>query len=167
MTTHSYKDSIIDSELNPVPDMIYHKLFSDITTITTIPRDDIRQTKGRMDKIISFSCGKTLRIEEKTRKINHGDFLFEEWSAVEYGREGWATKPTEADYLLYYVQPTGEAYIYNMEQLKDVWRKRGAFFKTIGTKVKAYNEGWNGIYTSINWAVKFSLLKIPCVQVTL
>ena len=155
---NKFHTDLLKSESLPIPDSFYYKIFSDLKSIVTIPRNHQLQCKGRMDKVLIFKNGKQIRIEEKCRYTNYGDLLIEEYSAVEYNSAGWIIKPSVAQYLVYYIHDTGKGYIYNLESLQNEWKVRNSFFKLLGKRVESANEG----YTTLNWAIPFKSIKSHC-----
>lgn len=99
-------------------------------------KDKTMQYAG-IDKLILFSNGKTLKLEEKIRRIDYGDLLVEiiadnNFASYDYNTNvfestkprgvGWGMKDYSSDLLFYFIEKEEKGFIFS-------WKKFQAIFK--------------------------------------
>src|SRR3990167_11227785 len=80
-------------------DNFYKRIFGNSLERIELVTDLKLQYKG-IDKILHFTSGKTITIDEKKRLKDYGDILIEIWSNTEKRTLGWVFKPY-TDYIIY------------------------------------------------------------------
>jgi hypothetical protein len=160
---HDFRKSLLTSEQTTVPDSLYFMCFAQGIKIEVCARDTIEQVQDRIDKVITLPSGKVIKVEEKLRYKDYGDLLVEEFSCVETQSQGWITKPSKADYLVYYIIPTKTARIYRMSELQNEWSKHNEDIKIYGEKRIAKSSD---SYHTLNWSISYKYIKSRCFVVT-
>jgi len=115
--------------------------------------EDLRLQKKGIDKIIHFSSGKTVTVDEKKRRKDYGDILLELWSDKERKTPGWLFY-SECDYIVYAIIPAKTAYLLPVMLLQMAWRNNKADWR------KAYKRKYadNGFYQTENIAIPSNVL---------
>ena len=115
---------------SPLWNDIYGLAFPDFHS-QVIEKDLALQRQG-VDRLITLTSGRVVKVEEKQRYEEWPDILLEMWSDKEHRKKGWAAKPSVSDYLLYIFNPSHRCYLYPFDELLRV------------TRVNA--EDWLGAY---------------------
>ena len=135
-------------------DILYKKLWGEDIIIEDIPEGSEIDKEGT-DKIIKVG-NKSIKIQEKKRQKDYGDFLLEIEHIFGDGRvkKGWFYK-TDADYLVYYIIPTDRIYLIGMANLRNWVENHTIFIDSL-----PWRESWNpkGNYTTRNKAIPWGLL---------
>jgi hypothetical protein len=127
----------------------YQRFFVDYQESMTIDRACAAQYRG-VDRVVALSSGKTVRIDEKTRRDDYGDILLEYCSNdTTEGNDGWMNEPLLIDYLAYGIRPTGTVYMLPWEALRRAWiDNRASWLRQAKadargfTHVSAHNDGY-------------------------
>lgn len=129
---------------------VYRKAFSDFLSMQSHSHDGWHQRAG-IDRTIMLSSSKVLKIDEKVREKDWGDFLLEYWSSIEHKNPGWIEKDLDCDYIAYAFAPSKTCYLLPFQQLRATWAKHKDEWinNPDYRETRAKNEG----YTTIGVAV--------------
>lgn len=129
----------------------YDKWFPYHTKIERKDADSKEQREG-LDTTIYLKHGKKILIQEKMRFVKYDDIFLEIYSDLERKTHGWMAKEQIHQFIAYYIQPTGKAYLLPTEPLRKAYLENGTkWIKKYGFK-DAVNQGYitRGIPVPIN-----------------
>ena len=110
------------------------------------------QQKG-IDKIIYFSNGNAISIDEKKRRKDYGDILLEIWKNKEQKKPGWLFY-SQCDYIVYAILGANKIYLLPVLLLQMAWKNNGK--EWLGKyDLKIAN---NGSYDTVNIAIPTDVL---------
>jgi hypothetical protein len=113
----------------PFWEQVYREAFPGLVNHMPCPGDYDSQRMG-IDRILLLSNGQELRIDEKKRERDYGDFLFEYLSNDQTQAVGWIEKDLFIDYLAYAFMPSQKVYLFPWQLLRRAWRQHGEEWKT-------------------------------------
>lgn len=120
---------------------VYRKAFPRLLSANQIVDDGWAQRAG-IDRILTLSCGRQIKIDEKVREKDWPDFLLERWSDTAKGKPGWIQKPLDCDYIAYAFIPSQTCYLLPTDLLQRAWRTHGRDWIAKYPKVEARNRGY-------------------------
>ncbi len=97
----------------------YFKAFPHLVRIEVVESLPL-QMRG-IDKILHFSEGNSVNVDEKKRRKDYGDILLEEYSNWQTKRVGWLGKTKYTDYITYVIEPTKQIYFFPFLLLQRIW----------------------------------------------
>lgn len=156
MALHNFYEDVEWSERqsdDPFWEVVYRQAFPDFASMTSLKGKNTGQLAG-IDRVIQLTNGKTLNIDEKTRKKSWTDVLLEKWSSIEHKRPGWIEKDLACDYIAYAFLPGQVCYMLPFIQLRRAWIKHGVKWERDYGTIKARNEG----YTTVSVPVPIGVL---------
>lgn len=131
------------------------------------PNDNAAQRLG-IDRVVLLNSGQVLRVDEKKRRQDYGDFCLEYESNSKTKVPGWIEKDLAIDYLAYAFMPSRRVYFFPWHLLQRAWNenkaewKQFACFGSFGFRfVEAKNNGYvtssvavpkNRLYAAMNRA---------------
>lgn len=122
--------------------------------------EDVTEVKRFQNKDIDLIAydlnGNPMTIEVKNDQYTSGNFFFETMSSIEAGTLGCMYK-TEADYIFYLFEVTGELYI--LDRLKFIKWFETNKNKFIEKEVKNYRRNGKDTYTTQGYIFKKSFLE--------
>ena len=156
VTVHNFKESLERSRSysqEPFWEEVYRKAFIDVGSIVEIPKDGWAQRAG-IDRIITLTTGRIIKVDEKVREKDWNDILLERWSDEEKKIPGWIQKPLDCDFIAYAFAPSKTCYLFPTLTLQQAWALNGREW------VKNYKEirANNGSYTTVSCAVPTNIL---------
>lgn len=118
-----------------------YSVLGDIAAIEVV-HDLSRQRRG-VDKIITLTDGKVLRVQEKYRDQEWHDVLLEYESVSTNSTPGWIEREDhDTDYLAYIVKPSRRIDIFPWRALRSAWSANGSAWKDRYPTKQARNEGY-------------------------
>lgn len=146
---------------------LYRGFFPSMLAMHDHRQDGDHQRAG-IDRTVVLQNAKVIYIDEKVRGRNrktqrvYDDILLEVFSDVERKRDGWVSKPLQADYIAYLIAPLGKCYLLPVLQLQLAWSRHGREWMEMGAryqggfaKVEAPNRGWTTVSVAVPAAVLF------------
>jgi len=133
-------------------------VFPDLETVELI--QDIETQRKGIDKILYFSNGKQVTIDEKKRRKDYGDILLELWSVWEEKKKGWLLT-TQCDYIVYAIMLSKKVYLLPTLLLKMAWKENKVIWLT---QAKNKNNNFHIInalnknYTTVSIAIPTEIL---------
>ena len=125
---------------SPLWEDIYRLAFPEFHSLAFV-EDRALQRQG-VDRLITLSSGRVVKVEEKQRNREYQDILLEIWSVWQQRKEGWAVKPSVSDYLLYVFNPSHRCYLLPFDDLRRVTRANAKDWHAAYGWRDAKNEGY-------------------------
>lgn len=175
MVVHDFGESLAYSHSQadqPWWEEVYRRAFPDMVSMVDLRHDGWHQRAGR-DRAIVLSTGRTIYIDEKSRKEDWPDILVEIWSVypkagrppypeVAGAKPGWAVEVKDCDWLAYAIEPTRTCYLLPYLGLRAAVAKKLHVWKDRATS-RRDGFRWclapNGTYDTISIAVPTEILK--------
>jgi hypothetical protein len=167
---HDFHERLRFSEAcsdEPFWEAVYREAFPNLVSHMLCSGDTTSQRMG-IDRLLMLGSGQELRIDEKKRGREYGDFLLEYLSNDHTGAPGWIEKDLFIDYLAYAFMPSQKVYLLPWQMLRRAWMIHGETWKQRGEDqepgyriVSASNPGYrtwsvavpiNVLYRSMNSA---------------
>ena len=142
---HDFRERLRFSERasdEPFWQAVYRKAFPGMVTMSLCPGNTQAQRIG-IDRVITLSSGKILRIDEKKREKVYQDILLEYLSVDATGAPGWIEKDLLIDFLAYAFMPTQRVYLFPWEMLRRAWLQFGGKWKEEYPHIEAKNNGYS------------------------
>lgn len=140
----------------------YRKAFPNMVGQHPIVGDCAAQRQG-IDRVISLSSGRDLKIDEKVRRKNYNDVLIEYLGDEEHGKPGWIEKDLAIDYIAYAFIPSRQCLLLPWPLLQRAWRLCGSEWQKNYPVIRARNPN----YTTACVAVPIEELRTRIGQATL
>lgn len=172
MTLHNFTRSLAQShEFEDAPwwGEVYRAAFHNFAGMACVrhaPGDDWGQ-KGGIDRVITLSSGRTLRVDEKVRTKDYDDILLERWSDRDQQKAGWVQKDLACDYIAYAFVPSRRCYLLPFHELRRAWLRFGREWIATYPPVMAHNEGAGRRWTTESVAVPIEVLQEALKNVSL
>ena len=148
----------LEERENRLFDKFYYRAFKGLMHIKLV--SDLGQQREGIDKVLHFSNGKQLLIDEKKRRKDYGDILLEEWSIVEQKKKGWVgDSKKKTDYIVYAIMPSQKVYLFPYLLLQAAWRKHYLEWKKNYRTQIAKNIGYNTSFLCIPPPILISAIK--------
>lgn len=125
---------------------VYRKAFPRLVTFAQVRNDGWAQRAG-IDRILTLSCGRQIKIDEKVREKDWPDFALEQWSDTGRKTPGWIQKPLDCDFIAYAFIPSQTCYLLPTDLLQRAWRLYGRDWILAYPTIEAHNR--NYITTSV------------------
>ncbi len=138
---------------NEMFDGLYSRIFPGLAHVELVT--DISKQRLGIDKILHFSSGFQITIDEKKRRTDYGDIALElrhEYDSGLSGR-GWLLK-CQCDYIVYAIIPIKRAYFLPALLLKKAWWTNKQEWTQKYKKISSPNNG----YKTISLPVPTSIL---------
>lgn len=100
----------------------YKKAFPCMVNMMSCPGRYESQRRG-IDRVIMFSNGRIIKVEEKARREASKDILLEYIANDKTNAPGWIEKDLEVDYLAYAFISTKTGYLFDWPILKLTWTR--------------------------------------------
>jgi len=144
-------------EDNEIWNVVYSRAFPNMVSFNSV-RDDGEHQRAGIDRVIVCSDGRTIKIDEKVRRVDYGDILLEYISVDTTGAPGWVEKNLLCDYIAYAVIPSTTCFMLPVVQLQTAWAKnKSAWLEKYGTR-SAKNNGYNTLNCPVPVNVLFSAI---------
>lgn len=127
---------------------VYRQAWPEFGNMVAVREDGWAQRAG-IDRIVTLTTGKVIKIDEKVRRKDYGDILLEHMSSKEHGTPGWVNKPLDADYIAYAIEPTEKCYLLPVHELQRAWRKYEDTWRWDYGDVEALNPGYTTVSTPV------------------
>lgn len=124
---------------------------------------DMQNQSSGVDKIIHFSNGKTVTVDEKKRRKDYGDILLELWKNKEQKKPGWLYY-SACDYIVYAIPDSNKIYLLPTILLQMAWKKNRAEWESLYKRVLAKNKGYTTENIPIPTEVLLSALRLEMEQ---
>lgn len=149
---------------NEAFDQLYYRKFPTLKKVESIDYETDReaQLKG-MDKKLYFGDGSVKTVEEKVRLTAYNDIFLEVMSNDKKKKLGWLYT-SQADYLTYFIEPTGMAYVLPLLLVRMAWVTNKDLWQLKYKKVVARNPNYNTIGYPIPVDVLIEAIKNEMVQ---
>jgi len=124
---HEFKESMAFAKSYqnaPWWEAVYRQAFRNFAGMTAVKDGEWGQFKG-IDRVVALDCGKVLKIDEKVRGKDYGDFCLERYHDRDRQIPGWIQKNLEMDYLAYAFIPSRRCYLLPFQDLRRAWRRHG------------------------------------------
>src|SRR5215831_21298796 len=98
---HFFADSLGFSDaLRDAPwwEACYRAFFPSFQCMASIKNDGWAQRAG-IDRIVTLTSGRQLKVDEKARRVTYDDVFLEYWSSYERRVPGWVAKDLDVDYI--------------------------------------------------------------------
>lgn len=142
MLVHDFNAQLeysMESSEDVLFDFFYHRAFPNLINIQFVT--DLKTQKLGVDKILTFSSGSQVKIDEKKRRKNYDDILLELWS-IYPKKQGWLYTST-SDYIVYAVMLTKKIYLLPTLLLKKAWNtNRTDWLREYPRWIDALNNGY-------------------------
>jgi hypothetical protein len=148
---HNFAESLAISQAQanePWWEDVYRAAFSNFAGMVNV-RDDGWAQRGGIDRVITLKSGKTVSVDEKSRKEDWPDILWEFWSVREKKIPGWCNKDQACDFIAYAFIPSKTCYLLPALQMRRAWAKYGRTWIDLGRArengfrlVEAQNDGY-------------------------
>lgn len=129
-------------------DAAYRCAFPNLVTHARCDGDTESQRMG-IDRLLFLSNGQELRIDEKKRERDYGDFLIEYLSNDRTRAPGWIEKDLFIDYLAYAFVPSQKVYLFPWPLLRRAWHVYGDEWRRLARQnrdgfrqIVAHNQGY-------------------------
>lgn len=146
MTVHNFHDSLAASHAHsdsPWWGEVYRNVFGERLVSMIDLRDDGWAQRGGIDRQLLLADGTVLKVDEKVRSVDYGDFFLE--YASDFRKrpyDGWMEKPLTCDFIAYAFIPSQTCYLLPYQLLKNAWdRHKKAWGKEYGYRA-AQNNGY-------------------------
>lgn len=103
---------------------VYRQFFPTLAAMVNV-RDDGPQQRSGIDRVLTLSSGRVIRVDEKVRAEDWQDFCLEYWSDKEGRRPGWVAKDLECDFIAYAFIPSRRCYLLPFMTLRTAWQRHG------------------------------------------
>lgn len=165
MLTHDFKLELeysLEKAEDSIFDLFYYRAFPNLLNIKFV--DDLTVQKMGIDKILLFSSGNQVSIDEKKRKKDYNDILLEIWSVYEQRKPGWLWT-SKSDYIVYAVMPTKKIYLLPTLLLKKAWLVNSDIWhKQYPRWIVSHTPSYDGtVYTTKSKAIPPSVL-LPAIS---
>jgi hypothetical protein len=147
MTTHDFRERLAYSEEasgDEFWEAVYRKAFPDMIAQIPCIGDNQAQRLG-IDRFVTLSSGRVLRIDEKKRMKVYPDILLEVVSVDRTNAPGWIEKDLQIDYLAYAFMPTKTVYLFDWLMLRRAWLHKGTEWRAKYGEKAAQNDGYRTI----------------------
>jgi hypothetical protein len=158
MTVHDFTRSLaLSASYADAPwwGEVYRQFFPGLQAMVNV-RDDGPQQRAGIDRVLTLSTGRVVRVDEKVRAEDWPDFCLEVWSDIEHTRPGWIAKDRECDFIAYAFVPSRRCYLLPFLTLRTAWHRHGAEWRD-RAKLKAPGyrviRADNGRYTTVSIGV--------------
>ncbi|QIN82799.1 hypothetical protein GBA63_09155 [Rubrobacter tropicus] len=148
---HNFQQSLKkskDLEDSPFWFDLYKKRFPGLVSAEPITEDGWAQRAG-IDRLLILSDGSIVKVDEKVRQKDYGDFLLEYHSSYERKTPGWISKDLNCDFVSYVVVPAKKCYLLHFQLLRHTWEANHKAWIAQYPRIEAKNDG----YTTVSVAV--------------
>lgn len=163
---HNFKDKLDASNsarLLEFWEATYRAAFPDFRGMVDNARDNGAQRCG-IDRLVFLKSTQVLRIDEKARFKDYGDFLIEYGHTFDSGKRarGWIEKDLTIDFLAYGIVPSRRCYIFPWPLLRSAWVKHGPEWKRLAKSCRLgfeCRDSRNTSWVTHNIAVPYETIR--------
>jgi hypothetical protein len=145
---HSSLDWSHSTDLDAWWDGIYRQIWPNLSGIIRNKANGRAQQLG-IDAVIVLPNGRTINVDEKTRKTSYGDIALEHTSVDKPFKPGWICHDLAIDFLGYGFSDTGVAYMLPWPILKAAWNENQEQWKKQYRDVVAKNQTYVSLSTPV------------------
>ncbi len=144
---HAFMSSLDFSQAAAVEawwDAIYQATFPDLLQIVRNRADNVGQRAG-FDAMLVLTSGRSLLLDEKTRKLDYGDIALEwkhQWNDQRIPTPGWIEKDLAVDFVAYGCLSTGRVCLLPWQPLRLAWLANRQDWKKTYRSVPARNKNY-------------------------
>ena len=142
---HSFQSSLAKSHAQadaPWWRSVYRAAFPNLESMVCVRNDGWAQ-RGGIDRVLTLSSGRTIRVDEKVRDKDWPDILLEYWSDKDRRVPGWVAKDLACDYIAYAFVPSQVCYLLPFLELRRAWQRNGRkWVSRYSPPIDAQNEGY-------------------------
>lgn len=120
---------------------VYRRAFPGLAAMVSVRNDGWAQRAG-IDRVLTLTTGKVIKVDEKVRKRDWPDFALEQWSDEARRKPGWVQKPLDCDFIAYAFVQSGLCYLLPTLLLQRAWREYGRAWVKDYPEVRAQNRGY-------------------------
>lgn len=120
---------------------VYRKAFPNLESMVCV-RDDGWAQRGGIDRVLTLSSARTVRVDEKVREQDWPDILLEYWSDKDRKILGWVAKDLACDYIAYAFVPSQVCYLLPFLELRRAWQQNGKQWVSLYGHRDAQNKGY-------------------------
>lgn len=146
-----------EKEADSLANQAYRRFFPHLSTIE--PVTDLETQKKGIDKILTFTSGNQVFIDEKKRRTDYGDILIEEYSNYKKKKFGWISREKHTDYISYIIEPSKKVYIIPFLLLQKAWLKNYQAWVLEYGRIFSYNVGYKTSNIPVPEKVLFEAIK--------
>lgn len=160
-TVHDFHESLAKSHAQADAGWwldVYRKAFPNLETMMCVRNDGWAQ-RGGIDRVLTLSSARTVRIDEKVREKDWPDILLEYWSDVDRRIPGWCAKELACDYIAYAFVPSQVCYLIPFLELRRAWQQNGKKWVSQYGYRDAKNKGYVTRSCPVPTEVLFDALK--------
>lgn len=118
---------------------VYRQAFPRLAAMVDVRADGWAQRAG-IDRVLTLSCGRQIKIDEKVREKDWPDFCLEQWSDTAGKKPGWIQKPLDCDFIAYAFMPSATCYLLPTDMLQRAWRLNGRDWISRYKSIEAHNR---------------------------
>lgn len=134
-------------------EVVYRKAFHNFSTMHDVRKDGWAQ-RGGIDRQVILEDGTVLKIDEKVRRKDWGDFALEVYSDADKQIPGWMQKDMTCDFIAYAFLPSQRCFLLPYQQLRTAWMNNRVEWK------ERY-----GVQFAINSGYRTSFIPVPIDRV--
>lgn len=146
MTIHHFRSSLAASHAHsdaPWWQEVYTNAFGDRLVSMVDVRADGWAQRGGIDRQLVLSDGTILKVDEKVRAKDYGDFFLEYASdSRRKPPDGWMEKPLTCDFIAYAFVPSQTCYLLPYQLLKSAWDRHKRDWYAAYGKRPVQNTGY-------------------------
>lgn len=120
---------------------VYRAAFPGLASMVSVRQDGWAQRAG-IDRVLTLSSGKIIKIDEKVRSRDFPDFALERWSDEAKKKPGWIQKSLDCDFIAYAFVESGMCYLLPTLLLQRAWREFGKDWIAQYPEVRARNPSY-------------------------
>lgn len=143
-TIHDFAESVAKSKRHadaPWWLEVYRHAFPRLQSAVYVNGDGWAQRAG-IDRVLTLSCGRVIKIDEKVREKDWPDFALERWSDEARRVPGWLQKPLDCDFIAYAFLPSATCYLLPVLTLQRAWRLHGRTWLARYPEARARNRSY-------------------------
>lgn len=148
---HSFKESLAMSRAQadePWWESVYRAAFPNFAGMIYV-NDDGWAQRGGIDRVVTLTSGKAVTVDEKSRRKDYPDILWEYWSDKGRKIKGWCAKDLACDFIAYAFVPSKTCYLLPALQMRAAWLRHRLKWHALGKQeengfriVRAENDGY-------------------------
>lgn len=151
----------LESSDEPFWDAVYRKAFVNFKSSEIVSRKDW-QLLG-IDRIINLTSGQRIKVDEKKRRVEYGDFALEFLGNDKTGSPGWVCKDLAIDFLAYAFMQSRRVYLLQWNLLRAAWRSKGETWKSSYRIISSNNPTYKTLSVAVPIGVVLESIQSHCI----